>query len=159
MTDTAEIYCEFTFESAHRLPNVPAGHKCGRLHGHSYRARIYVEGPVDPRAGWIVDFGKIKDACKPVIARLDHYYLNEIDGLENPTSEQLSMWIWRELATLLPMMSAVSVSETCSSGCMYRGPRVSASESDVEYPSMRRRPEAVGEQVGVSGLRQPISSR
>ncbi|ULP54198.1 6-pyruvoyl tetrahydropterin synthase family protein [Mycobacterium ulcerans] len=86
--DTAEIYCEFTFESAHRLPNVPAGHKCGRLHGHSYRARTYVEGPVDPRAGWIVDFGKIKDACKPVIARLDHYYLNET----TTTSMRLTGW-------------------------------------------------------------------
>ncbi|WP_082983651.1 6-carboxytetrahydropterin synthase QueD [Mycobacterium scrofulaceum] len=122
MTQTAEIYWEFTFEAAHRLPNVPVDHKCSRLHGHSYRARVHVEGAIDPRSGWIVDFGAIKDACKPVIAQLDHYYLNDITGLENPTSENLVMWIWRELAASLPMMSAVSVSETCTSGCIYRGP-------------------------------------
>ncbi|CAM4090847.1 6-carboxy-5,6,7,8-tetrahydropterin synthase [Mycobacterium basiliense] len=158
MTETAEIYCEFTFEAAHRLPNVPDGHKCGRLHGHSYRARIYVEGPLDPRAGWIIDFGNIKDACKPVIERLDHYYLNEIAGLENPTSEHLTVWLWRELAGLLPMMSAVSVSETCTSGCMYRGPRVAAHDSDAGCPSVEQRPGITSDQVGIGGLRQPIPS-
>ena len=79
-------------------------------------------GPVDPQSGWVIDFGNIKDACKPVIAQLDHYYLNEISGLENPTSEHLAAWIWRELTASLPMMSAVRVSETCTSGCVYRGP-------------------------------------
>ncbi|ORA15563.1 6-carboxytetrahydropterin synthase QueD [Mycobacterium asiaticum] len=124
MTETAEIHWEFTFEAAHRLPNVPSEHKCSRLHGHSYRARIHVTGPIDPKSGWIIDFGNIKDACKPVVAQLDHYYLNEIPGLENPTSERLAVWIWHELEASLPLMSAVSVSETCTSGCTYRGPRV-----------------------------------
>lgn len=122
MNETAEIFWEFTFEAAHRLPNVPSDHKCSRLHGHSYRAQVFVTGPVDPQAGWVIDFGHIKDACKPVIARLDHYYLNEVPGLENPTSEHLASWIWRELTASLPMMSAVRVSETCTSGCVYRGP-------------------------------------
>lgn len=122
MTETAEIRWEFTFEAAHRLPNVPSDHKCSRLHGHSYMARVYVAGPIDPNAGWIIDFANIKDACKPVIARLDHYYLNEIPGLENPTSERLAVWIWRELEASLPLMSAIEVSETCTSGCVYRGP-------------------------------------
>ena len=123
MTETAEIRWEFTFEAAHRLPNVPSDHKCSRLHGQSYTARVYVTGPIDAKAGWIIDFANIKDACKPVIARLDHYYLNEIPGLENPTSENLSVWIWRELESSLPLMSAVEVSETCTSGCVYRGPQ------------------------------------
>jgi 6-pyruvoyltetrahydropterin/6-carboxytetrahydropterin synthase len=122
MNETMEIFWEFTFEAAHRLPNVPSDHKCSRLHGHSYRAQVFVTGPVDPQAGWVIDFGNIKDACKPVIAQLDHYYLNEIPGLENPTSEHLAAWMWRELTASLPMMSAVRVSETCTSGCVYRGP-------------------------------------
>jgi len=122
MTETMEIFWEFTFEAAHRLPNVPSDHKCSRLHGHSYRVQVHVKGPVEENAGWVVDFGHIKDACKPVIARLDHYYLNEIPGLENPTSERLAAWIWGELASSLPMLSAVTVRETCTSGCVYRGP-------------------------------------
>ena len=123
MSEIAEIRWEFNFEAAHRLPNVPNDHKCSRLHGHSYTARVYVSGPIDDRAGWIIDFANIKDACKPVIARLDHYYLNEIPGLENPTSERLAVWIWRELESSLPLMSAIEVSETCTSGCVYRGPQ------------------------------------
>ena len=122
MTETMEIFWEFKFEAAHRLPNVPADHKCSRLHGHSYQVQVHVQGPVEPQAGWIIDFGNIKEACKPVIDRLDHYYLNEIPGLENPTSERLAAWIWNELASSLPMMSAVQVRETCTSGCVYRGP-------------------------------------
>jgi 6-pyruvoyltetrahydropterin/6-carboxytetrahydropterin synthase len=122
VTDTMEIFWEFKFEAAHRLPNVPSDHKCSRLHGHSYQVQVHVKGPVQNQSGWVVDFGVIKDACKPVIAQLDHYYLNEITGLENPTSERLAAWIWNELASSLPMMSAVQVRETCTSGCVYRGP-------------------------------------
>jgi 6-pyruvoyltetrahydropterin/6-carboxytetrahydropterin synthase len=122
MTDMMEIFWEFKFEAAHRLPNVPADHKCSRLHGHSYQVQVHVKGPVEDRSGWVIDFGNIKDACKPVIDRLDHYYLNEIEGLENPTSERLAAWIWNELASSLPMMSGVQVRETCTSGCVYRGP-------------------------------------
>lgn len=122
MTDVMEIFWEFKFEAAHRLPNVPTDHKCSRLHGHSYQVQIHVRGSVEDQSGWVIDFGNIKDACKPVIDRLDHYYLNEIEGLENPTSERLAAWIWNELASSLPMMSAVQVRETCTSGCVYRGP-------------------------------------
>ena len=117
-----EIYKEFTFEAAHRLPNAPAGHKCARLHGHSFRVALHVRGPVDARAGWVMDFGDIKSAVKPLIDRLDHYYLNEIEGLENPTSERLASWLWERLAPALPLLSEVVVHETCTSGCRYRGP-------------------------------------
>ncbi len=116
-----EIYKEFTFEAAHRLPHVPAGHKCSRLHGHSYQVTVHVEGSVEGRAGWVMDFADIKCAMKPVLSRLDHYYLNEIDGLDNPTSEVLARWIWTRLEPSLSGLSQVTVRETCTSGVMYRG--------------------------------------
>lgn len=115
-----EIFKEFTFEAAHRLPNVPEGHKCARLHGHSYRAEIHVWGEVDPHAGWVMDFGDIKAAFADVRDQLDHRYLNEVTGLENPTSEVLARWIWARLSGSLPL-SAVLIRETCTSGCIYRG--------------------------------------
>jgi 6-pyruvoyltetrahydropterin/6-carboxytetrahydropterin synthase len=121
MTATAEIFREFTFEAAHRLPNLPLEHKCTRLHGHSFRVVVHVTGVVDDHLGWVVDFGDIKDAFKPLAARLDHYYLNEVPGLENPTSEHLARWIWERLESALPGLSAVTVRETCTSGCTYRG--------------------------------------
>jgi 6-pyruvoyltetrahydropterin/6-carboxytetrahydropterin synthase len=115
-----EIFREFTFEAAHRLPNVPDGHKCARLHGHSYRVQVHVQGDVDPAAGWVMDFSEIKKAFQPLRDQLDHYYLNEVPGLENPTSEVLARWIWDRLIGQLPL-SAVTVRETCTSGCVYRG--------------------------------------
>lgn len=121
MTFSAEIYREFTFESAHRLPHVPDGHKCGRLHGHSYRVQIHVRGAVGSETGWVQDFGEIKAAFKPIEAQLDHNYLNEVEGLENPTSEVLARWIWQRIEPELPNISAVQVRETCTSGCIYRG--------------------------------------
>jgi 6-pyruvoyltetrahydropterin/6-carboxytetrahydropterin synthase len=115
-----EIFREFTFEAAHRLPNVPDGHKCARLHGHSYRVAVHVSGEVEAETGWVMDFGDIKKAVAPVIDQLDHYYLNEIPGLDNPTSELLARWIWQRLADKLPL-TAILVRETCTSGCLYRG--------------------------------------
>lgn len=119
---TTEVFREFGFEAAHRLPNVAPGHKCARLHGHSFRVRVHVTGPVDPQAGWVVDFGEIAEACRPVRDALDHRYLNEIAGLENPTSEVLAAWIWERLAPVLPGLSKVVVRETCTSGVEYHGP-------------------------------------
>ncbi|WBB97034.1 6-carboxytetrahydropterin synthase QueD [Solwaraspora sp. WMMA2080] len=115
-----EIFREFTFEAAHRLPYVPEGHKCARLHGHSYRITVHVSGQVGAQTGWVIDFGDLKQAFAPVREQLDHRYLNEIAGLENPTSEVLARWIWQRLVGQLPL-SAVTVRETCTSGCVYRG--------------------------------------
>lgn len=116
-----EIYKEFMFEAAHHLPHVPEGHKCGRLHGHSFLVRLYVAGDVDPHTGWLVDFAEIKAAFKPIYDRLDHYYLNDIDGLENPTSEVLAKWIWQQLKPSLSLLSKVEIKETCTAGCIYSG--------------------------------------
>ncbi|WP_109530789.1 6-carboxytetrahydropterin synthase QueD [Nocardia sp. NBC_01377] len=115
-----EIFREFTFEAAHRLPNVPDGHKCARLHGHSYKVAIHVRGEVEAESGWVMDFGEVKKAFAPLADQLDHHYLNEVPGLENPTSEVLARWIWQQLADVLPL-SQVVVRETCTSGCIYRG--------------------------------------
>lgn len=122
MSEAVEVFTELGFESAHRLPNVPPGHKCARLHGHSYRVRVHVRGPVDPASGMVVDFAEIRAACAPVRERLDHHYLNEIDGLDNPTSENLASWIWQELSGAGLALSRVVVRETCTSGVDYRGP-------------------------------------
>lgn len=121
LKNTVEIFKEFTFESAHRLPHVPEGHKCGRLHGHSFKVAIHLSGDLDPHTGWIRDFSEIKAIFKPLYERLDHNYLNDIPGLENPTSEVLAKWIWNELKPLLPELSAIRIHETCTSGCIYRG--------------------------------------
>jgi 6-pyruvoyltetrahydropterin/6-carboxytetrahydropterin synthase len=116
-----EIYKVFMFEAAHRLPNVPEGHKCARLHGHSFRVALHVTGPVDERLAWVVDYAHIKAAFKPYLSQLDHHYLNEIEGLENPTSENIAKWIWRHVKPALPGLSKVAVEETCTSGCCYTG--------------------------------------
>lgn len=115
------IYKDFTFEAAHRLPNVPNGHKCGRLHGHSFLVRLEVTGEVNTHTGWIIDFAELKEAFKPTLDKLDHYYLNDIPGLENPTSEVLAKWIWRQLKPSLDILTAVTVKETCTAGCIYKG--------------------------------------
>lgn len=116
-----ELSKEFSFEAAHLLPNVPAGHKCSRLHGHSFRVRLHVTGPVGERTGWVIDFADISAVSRRIQDRLDHRYLNDIPGLENPTSEVLAKWIWREARPALPMLSAVEVHETCTTRCIYRG--------------------------------------
>lgn len=116
-----EIYKAFTIEAAHRLPNVPPGHKCARLHGHSFGIEIHVRGPVDAQTGWVQDFGELKEAFQPLFDLLDHNYLNDIPGLENPTSENLARWIWQRLAPELPLLYRIVVRETCTSGCVYLG--------------------------------------
>jgi 6-pyruvoyltetrahydropterin/6-carboxytetrahydropterin synthase len=116
-----EIATTFGFESAHRLPNVPEGHKCARLHGHSFRVTVHLEGPVGDDTGWVMDFGEVRAACEPLRLQLDHYLLNDIEGLENPTSEVLARWIWERLAPTMALLSAIEVAETCTSRSIYRG--------------------------------------
>jgi 6-pyruvoyltetrahydropterin/6-carboxytetrahydropterin synthase len=118
-----EIWKEFGFEAAHRLPHVPDGHKCARLHGHSFRVEVRVDGPIREPEGWVMDFADLKAAWRPLDEALDHRYLNDVPGLENPTSEALARWIWERLRPTLPALSAVVVRETCTTGCTYRGER------------------------------------
>lgn len=116
-----EIFKEFSIEAAHRLPNLPVDHKCRRLHGHSFRIGVYVRGDLDPVTGWVMDFADVSRAFGPVFDQLDHRYLNDIEGLENPTSEVLARWIWQRLRPALPELSKVQVRETCTAGCVYEG--------------------------------------
>ncbi|UCH53714.1 MAG: 6-carboxytetrahydropterin synthase QueD [Pseudomonadota bacterium] len=116
-----ELFKVFTIEAAHHLPHVPEGHKCRRLHGHSFNVEVHIEGPVDPHAGWVQDFADISRAFAPLYEQLDHRYLNDITGLENPTSEVLARWIWQRLKPALPLLSHIVIRETCTSGCVYRG--------------------------------------
>lgn len=118
---SATIFKDFQFEAAHRLPHVPAGHKCGRLHGHSFMVRLELTGEIDPQTGWVVDFSDISKAFKPLWQQLDHHYLNDIEGLENPTSEVIARWIWQKMKPILPQLSSIMIKETCNAGCIYRG--------------------------------------
>lgn len=111
----------YRFEAAHFLPKVPAGHKCARVHGHSYRIEVVIEGEVDPERGWVMDFAAIDEHAVPLVRLLDHQVLNEIDGLANPTSELLAAWWWSRLKATLPELVEVVVSETESSRCVFRG--------------------------------------
>lgn len=117
----AELVKTFRFEAAHTLAGAPRGHKCRRVHGHSYRVDIHVTGPVDPRVGWVMDFGRIRKLVDPIIEQFDHHFLNDIPGLENSTSEMIARFIWDRLAGQLPGLSAVAVWESDTARCVYRG--------------------------------------
>lgn len=110
---------EFRFEAAHRLPKVPPSHRCSNLHGHSYKIEVAVRGPIDEATGWLMDYADMEAVCAPHIALLDHHYLNEIEGLENPTSEVLSRWLWTRLAPGLPSLERITVWETPDTRCEY----------------------------------------
>ncbi|WP_224244771.1 6-carboxytetrahydropterin synthase QueD [Hyalangium gracile] len=116
-----QLFTEVSFEAAHRLPNVPEGHKCSRVHGHSYRVQLHIRGPVNPKTGWVIDLGDIDAAFAPLRAQLDHHYLNDVEGLENPTCENLAKWIWKRLRPSLPLLFRIQVSETTASSCIYEG--------------------------------------
>ena len=115
------IYKEFSFEAAHRLPDVSNDHKCARLHGHSFQVKITVLGEVGENSGWVIDYADIAKAFEPIHKELDHYYLNDIPGLENPTSEHIAVWIWLRVINELPNLCEIEIKETCNSGCIYSG--------------------------------------
>jgi 6-pyruvoyltetrahydropterin/6-carboxytetrahydropterin synthase len=116
-----ELAKDFRFEAAHYLPKVPEGHKCRRMHGHSFRGEVVVRGAVDPSTGWLIDFADLKRVMDPILAHLDHYLLNDVEGLENPTSEEIAIWIWKRLAPSLPQLYRVTIEETCTTRCIYYG--------------------------------------
>lgn len=116
-----EIFREFTFDAAHRLNNLPEGHKCARVHGHTYRLTVYIDGPLDPAMGWVVDFAEVKRITTAAIAPLDHHLLNDVPGLEQPTTEHIAMWIYDRLKPELPHLSRVVLWENANSGVTYAG--------------------------------------
>jgi 6-pyruvoyltetrahydropterin/6-carboxytetrahydropterin synthase len=116
-----EIFKVFHIDAAHRLPNVPDGHKCARVHGHSFRIEVHIRGSVDPKLGWVIDFADMAKAFQPVHDQLDHKYLNDIEGLSNPTSENLAKWVWQRLQPSLPQLTKIVVQESLESGCIYEG--------------------------------------
>lgn len=116
-----DIYKEFSIEAAHLLPHTPDGHKCKHLHGHSFKIEIHISGDIDPQLGWVDDFAHIATMFQPIFEQLDHHYLNDIEGLENPTSENLACWIWQRLLPRLPKLTKIMIKETCTSGCVYIG--------------------------------------
>lgn len=118
-----DAYCEFTIAAGRRLTGVPADHPCARVHGHTFLVRLTVSGAVDRGTGFVLDFAQIQRAFAPVHEALDHRYLNDVPGLANPTSEHLAIWIWDCLRPALPELSAVEITETGSSGVVYRGER------------------------------------
>jgi len=116
-----ELRKTFQFEAAHRLPHLPEAHKCRRLHGHSFQVEIVVAGECDARLNWLIDYADLAEAFRPLWEQLDHRYLNEVAGLENPTSESIALWIWDRLKPCLPLLLEVVVAETCTARCVYRG--------------------------------------
>ncbi len=117
-----DLFFKFSINAARRLPNLPADHVCSRLHGHTFLIELHVSGEVDPDSGWVIDFAELQNPANAVIAELEHQYLNEIDGLPNPTSENLAIWIWDKVQASVPSLSTVMVSEGADRGCRYNGP-------------------------------------
>lgn len=115
------IYKQFVFDSAHFLPNVPEGHKCKRMHGHTYHLTVYIDGPIQNPEGWVIDFSDIKSLINPIINQLDHHTLNEIQGLENPTAENVAQWLWNQIKPSLPSLHQIELKETPTSGVIYNG--------------------------------------
>ena len=115
------IFKQFTFDAAHSLPNVHEGHKCKRVHGHTYQLKVFVEGPLQQKLEWVMDFTDIKDVVRPVVKELDHYYMNDIPGLENPTCENIAVWIWNKIKPAIPGLKYIELHETPTTGVIYSG--------------------------------------
>ncbi len=116
-----QIFKQFTFDSAHFLPNVPEGHKCKEIHGHTYHLTVYLDGDLDEKLGWVIDFTDVKNVINPIIKSIDHKFLNTIPGLENPTSEVMAIWLWNKIKPELPQLSKIELNETPTSGVIYEG--------------------------------------
>ncbi len=116
-----EIYKEFAFDAAHFLPNVPEGHKCKQIHGHTYHIRVYIKGTPEVNLGWIMDFKELKDIISPIIEKVDHQLINNVPGLENPTAENITIWFWDQLKPQLSNLSKLELKETPSTGVIYDG--------------------------------------
>ena len=115
------IFKQFTFDSAHFLPMVPDGHKCKQVHGHTYKLTIFIEGPIEEISGWVADFADIKRLVGSTVDMVDHKFLNDVAGLENPTCELLAVWLWDKIKRSLPLLKRIELYETPTSGVIYEG--------------------------------------
>lgn len=115
------IFRQFSFDSAHYLPNVPTGHKCRNMHGHTYQLTVYINGPLDPDGGWVMDFSIVKEIVGNALTRIDHKLLNEVEGLDNPTCENLAIWLWKTIKPVMPLLDEIRLNETPASGVIYKG--------------------------------------
>jgi 6-pyruvoyltetrahydropterin/6-carboxytetrahydropterin synthase len=127
----------FRFDAAHFLPHVPEGHRCRRLHGHSFEIEVEIEGPMDPERGWVMDYGDLAAAVRPHVEAVDHQLLNAVPGLENPTSEVIVHWFWERLVARIPALHRVTVFETCTTRCDLYGPSVEGGAAEDEGPQRR----------------------
>ena len=117
------IYKDFKFEAAHFLPSAPAGTANARVHGHSFRARVVIEGEPNSESGYVFHFDDLSAAIRETEDALDHRLLNDVEGLSAPTLERIAMWIWNRLANRVPGLSEVQVHrDSCNEGCIYSGP-------------------------------------
>ncbi len=115
------VFKQFTFDSAHFLPHVPDGHKCKEIHGHTYRLTVFLEGEPDPQLGWVMDFAEISKVIDPIVKEIDHKFLNNIEGLENPTCELMAVWLWKKIKPQVPLLKKIELNETPTSGTIYEG--------------------------------------
>ncbi len=116
-----QIFRKFSFDSAHFLPNVPEGHKCRNIHGHTYKMIVFIEDDLDPKLNWVMDFAAINQAIDPIIKSIDHKLMNDIPGLENPTCEQIAIWLWNQIKEKIPQLVKIELNETPTSGVIYAG--------------------------------------
>lgn len=114
-----ELKQHFQIESARFLPHLPKEHPCSRMHGHSFKIILTLVGDVDPKIGWVIDYNDIQAAMKPFLEKIDHRVLNEVEGLENPTSELLAVWIYERARKVLPQLTRVTIAETPLTECSY----------------------------------------
>jgi 6-pyruvoyltetrahydropterin/6-carboxytetrahydropterin synthase len=120
---TMRIYKEFTFEAAHFLPSAPLGHPNSRVHGHSFRVRVTLDGEPDQKTGIVMHLDDVEAALADVREGLDHRFLNEVEGLSQPTLERIAMWLWDRLHNRLPGLAEIEIArDSCREGCIYRGP-------------------------------------
>jgi 6-pyruvoyltetrahydropterin/6-carboxytetrahydropterin synthase len=116
-----QIFKQFTFDSAHFLPNVPDGHKCKEIHGHTYHLKVFIEGDLVPHLEWVMDFAELKGVIVPVIKSIDHKLMNNLKGLENPTCENIAIWLWDQIKPHVPQLIRIELHETPTSGAIYEG--------------------------------------
>ncbi len=115
------IFKDFDFDSAHFLPNVSDDHKCKQIHGHTYRMKVFFSDALDNHYGWVMDFAEIKKVVNPIINSIDHKLLNDIEGLENPTCEAISIWLWDKIKAEIPILCRIELYVTLTSGVVYEG--------------------------------------